>query len=89
MPAEELRSLLPALGNKHYFNYGGQGPLPTPSLEAMVACWQELQRLGPFSRDVWPFVEAETSALRRHAAPPQPHRKRDQRLRFTAVGIAV
>ena len=23
MPAEELRSLLPALGNKHYFNYGG------------------------------------------------------------------
>ena len=25
MPAEELRSLLPALGNQHYFNYGGQG----------------------------------------------------------------
>ena len=68
MPAEELRSLLPALGNKHYFNFGGQGPLPTPSLEAMVACWRELQRLGPFSRDVWPFVEAETSALRRHLA---------------------
>ena len=68
MPAEELRSLLPALGNKHYFNYGGQGPLPTPSLEAMVACWRELQRLGPFSRDVWPFVEAETSALRRRLA---------------------
>ena len=68
MPAEELRSLLPALGNKHYFNYGGQGPLPTPSLEAMVACWRELQRLGPFSRDVWPFVESETSALRRRLA---------------------
>ncbi|MEE2696091.1 MAG: aminotransferase class V-fold PLP-dependent enzyme, partial [Cyanobacteriota bacterium] len=63
-----LRELCPALANKHYFNYGGQGPLPTPSLEAMVACWQELQRLGPFSRDVWPFVEAETSALRRRLA---------------------
>ena len=68
MPAEDLRSLLPALGNKHYFNYGGQGPLPAPSLEAMVACWKELQRLGPFSRDVWPFVQAETSALRRRLA---------------------
>ena len=63
-----LRELCPALANKHYFNYGGQGPLPTPSLEAMVACWQE---------------------LRRTAAPAQPHRKRDQRLRFTAVGIAI
>ena len=63
-----LRELCPALANKHYFNYGGQGPLPTPSLEAMVACWKELQRLGPFSRDVWPFVEAETSALRRRLA---------------------
>ena len=63
-----LRELYPALANKHYFNYGGQGPLPTPSLEAMVACWRELQRLGPFSRDVWPFVEAETSALRRRLA---------------------
>ena len=68
MQTEALRSQLPALANKHYFNYGGQGPLPTPSLEAMVACWGELQRLGPFSRDVWPFVEAETSALRRRLA---------------------
>ena len=68
MPAEELRSLLPALENKTYFNYGGQGPLPTPSLDAIVACWGELQRLGPFSRDVWPFLEAETSALRRRLA---------------------
>ena len=59
---------MPALAHKHYFNYGGQGPLPDPSLHAMVACWQELQRLGPFSRDVWPFLEAETSALRRRLA---------------------
>ena len=28
---------MPALANKTYFNYGGQGPLPTPSLEAIVA----------------------------------------------------
>ena len=64
----DLRDLMPALGGKHYFNYGGQGPLPTPSLEAMVACWGELQRLGPFSRDVWPFLEAQVGAPRRRLA---------------------
>ena len=64
----DLRALMPALSGKHYFNYGGQGPLPTPSLEAMVACWGELQRLGPFSREVWPFLEAQVGALRRRLA---------------------
>ena len=63
-----LRAVMPALSGKHYFNYGGQGPLPTPSLEAMVACWAELQRLGPFSRDVWPYLEAEVGALRQRLA---------------------
>ena len=64
----DLRAVMPALSGKHYFNYGGQGPLPTPSLEAMVACWAELQRLGPFSRDVWPYLEAEVGALRQRLA---------------------
>ncbi len=59
-----LRQQLPALAGKHYFNYGGQGPLPTPSLEAMVACWQKLQQLGPFGRDVWPWLNQELAALR-------------------------
>ena len=29
-----LRDQIPALKNKYYFNYGGQGPLPKSSLEA-------------------------------------------------------
>ncbi|MEY4772673.1 MAG: hypothetical protein RLZZ346_1928, partial [Cyanobacteriota bacterium] len=49
-----LRALLPALANKTYFNYGGQGPLPTPSLEAITASWQRIQELGPFTTTVWP-----------------------------------
>jgi L-cysteine/cystine lyase len=60
-----IRDLCPALANKTYFNYGGQGPLPTPSLEAMVAAWQRIQELGPFTDNVWPFVEATVSGLRR------------------------
>ena len=30
-----LRAFMPALANKTYFNYGGQGPLPIPALEAI------------------------------------------------------
>jgi L-cysteine/cystine lyase len=56
---------MPALANKNYFNYGGQGPLPNSSLEAMVSCWQKIQQLGPFGRDVWPWLNHEQSALRK------------------------
>ena len=59
-----MRDLCPALANKAYFNYGGQGPRPTPSLEAILASWRTIQELGPFSTAVWPFVEAETSRVR-------------------------
>lgn len=55
---------MPALANKVYFNYGGQGPLPTPSLDAIVACWRTIQELGPFTTAVWPAVEATVARLR-------------------------
>ena len=64
MVQAELRALMPALANKTYFNYGGQGPLPDPSLEAMVASWRTIQQLGPFTTAVWPFVEQETARVR-------------------------
>ena len=60
----KLRVLMPALTNKTYFNYGGQGPLPTPSLEAITATWRQIQELGPFTGDVWPLVERTTARLR-------------------------
>ncbi|MGB5134405.1 MAG: aminotransferase class V-fold PLP-dependent enzyme [Prochlorococcaceae cyanobacterium] len=63
-----LRAVMPALANKTYFNYGGQGPLPTPSLEATIATWKRIQELGPFTADVWPFLEATTAGLRQRLA---------------------
>jgi L-cysteine/cystine lyase len=60
-----LRALMPALANKTYFNYGGQGPLPTPSLEAITASWGRIQELGPFTTTVWPFIEQEVARVRR------------------------
>ncbi len=47
-----IRALMPALQNKYYFNYGGQGPLPTLSLEAIKESWLKIQQLGPFTNDV-------------------------------------
>ncbi len=64
----ELRDLMPALANKTYFNYGGQGPLPEPSLEAIIASWRTIQELGPFTSAVWPFVEAQVADVRSRLA---------------------
>ncbi len=59
-----LRELCPALANKTYFNYGGQGPLPTPSLDAITASWRRIQELGPFTTDIWPYISAEVNSTR-------------------------
>ena len=59
-----LRADMPALANKAYFNYGGQGPLPGASLNAMVRAWRRIQALGPFSGDVFPYREQLISSLR-------------------------
>ena len=64
MQSNELRSLMPALANKTYFNYGGQGPLPTPSLEAITKSWQRIQELGPFTTNVWPYISREVNSTR-------------------------
>jgi len=54
-----FRNDLPALSNKDYFNYGGQGPLPKSSLHAITNSWEKIQELGPFTNDVWPFISNE------------------------------
>ena len=59
---------MPALAHKTYFNYGGQGPLPTPSLEAIQRSWGTIQELGPFTSSVWPYVASTVAGLRRRLA---------------------
>ncbi|MFM7313299.1 MAG: aminotransferase class V-fold PLP-dependent enzyme [Cyanobium sp.] len=62
--ASPLRLQMRALANKTYFNYGGQGPLPQDSLEAITAAFVTIQELGPFSGDVWPWTARTVEALR-------------------------
>lgn len=63
-----LRDQMPALANKTYFNYGGQGPLPAPSLGAITATWELIQRLGPFTTSIWPELDRINGRLRRRLA---------------------
>ncbi len=64
----DLRSQMPALANKTYFNYGGQGPLPAPSLAAITEAFATIQELGPFSSSVWPYVNRTVGGLRQRLA---------------------
>jgi len=71
-----LRQDMPALANKIYFNYGGQGPLPTASLHAMAESWRRIQELGPFAPPAFSYVGERITALRQALAalcgvPPQ------------------
>ncbi len=61
---EAHRQQFPALANKAYFNYGGQGPLPQTALEAINQSYQYIQRAGPFSQQVNDWVEQEAALTR-------------------------
>jgi len=45
----EFRSQFPALQNKQYFNYGGQGPLPDRAMTALLEAHRYIQTSGPFT----------------------------------------
>jgi L-cysteine/cystine lyase len=63
---ETHRQQFPALANKTYFNYGGQGPMPQAALDAIVAAYQQIQTQGPFGLKTNQLV-AHEAALTRQA----------------------
>ena len=78
-----LRQQMPALANKTYFNYGGQGPLPQSSIEAISAAFATIQALGPFAAPVWPYVSRRIDALRQRLGSPAWLGVGPRRLAFT------
>lgn len=62
------RQQLPALQNKTYFNYGGQGPLPQSALDGITAAQQHLQVLGPFSQAVNDWMQSDMQQTRQAIA---------------------
>ncbi|MEL7503507.1 MAG: aminotransferase class V-fold PLP-dependent enzyme [Cyanobacteria bacterium J06554_6] len=58
------RAQIPALANKRYFNYGGQGPMAQSALEAVFAAHQHIQTDGPFSAAVNGWLQSEAALTR-------------------------
>ncbi|VXD18818.1 aminotransferase class V-fold PLP-dependent enzyme [Planktothrix paucivesiculata] len=61
---ETHRQNFPALTNKAYFNYGGQGPLSQISMDAIVEGYKYMQFSGPFSGKVNQWQNQETQLTR-------------------------
>lgn len=61
---ETCRQQFPALANKIYFNYGGQGPMPRMALDAMAQAHNTIQEMGPFSNSVNVWVQQEAAQTR-------------------------
>lgn len=60
----QYRQTIPALQNKTYFNYGGQGPMSMKALTAIQSAHQKVQSLGPFSSTVNRWMQAEGEQTR-------------------------
>ncbi|MEM6254945.1 MAG: aminotransferase class V-fold PLP-dependent enzyme [Cyanobacteria bacterium P01_D01_bin.156] len=61
---EQYRQTFPALHNKTYFNYGGQGPMDFNALGAVRAAHHTIQTKGPFGSDVNHWLQAEGQKTR-------------------------
>jgi L-cysteine/cystine lyase len=55
-PLVTYRKQFPALQNKLYFNYGGQGPLSQVALDAILEGYQVMQQDGPFTKKVQDWI---------------------------------
>jgi L-cysteine/cystine lyase len=51
------RQQFPALQNKLYFNYGGQGPLSQVALDAILEGYKVMQQDGPFTKKVQGWID--------------------------------
>ncbi|MDZ7965075.1 MAG: aminotransferase class V-fold PLP-dependent enzyme [Nostoc sp. DedSLP03] len=58
------REQFPALGNKAYFNYGGQGPMPQRAMDAIAQTQAYVQQIGPFGNEAFSWIAPQTQAAR-------------------------
>lgn len=62
------RQEFPALANKTYFNYGGQGPLPQKAMEAIIQTETHIQTLGPFGNEVGRWIGSHIQIIKQAIA---------------------
>lgn len=64
----EHRKQFPALANKSYFNFGGQGTLPRSSINAVTETYEYLQETGPFSTAIFTWLHSQQELTRQSLA---------------------
>ena len=62
------RQQFPALLNKTYFNFGGQGTMPQAAFEAIIDTHKYIQQVGPFSGKINPWLTQRGHLLRQALA---------------------
>jgi len=65
---ESFRSEFPALANKVYLNFGGQGPLARPTSQAIAEAYAYEQQEGPFCKAVSSWITEQITQLRQTLA---------------------
>jgi len=63
-----FRQNFPALANKRYFNFGGQGPMPQSALDAIYQTHVKLQTEGPFSNRINQWLQQSALEMRQTLA---------------------
>ncbi|MEA5618055.1 aminotransferase class V-fold PLP-dependent enzyme [Cronbergia sp. UHCC 0137] len=58
------RAQFPALTNKTYFNYGGQGPMAQGAMDAITLAQARIQDLGPFGAEAYSWITPQIQAAR-------------------------
>jgi L-cysteine/cystine lyase len=58
------REQFPALANKTYLNYGGQGPMPQGAMNAIIQAQTYVQQTGPFGNEAYAWLTQEKQAMR-------------------------
>ena len=62
------RSQFPALSNKIYFNYGGQGTMPQGAMDAISQSQAHIQSIGPFGSEAYSWIAPQIQASRKAIA---------------------
>ena len=61
---KEHRQQFPGLINKAYFNFGGQGTMAEPALQAIIDTHRYIQQVGPFSGQINGWLTNKVNLLR-------------------------
>ena len=65
---QDHRQKFPALANKVYFNYGGQGPMPQEAMDMITQTQAYIQEIGPFGAEAYAWIHPQIQAARQAIA---------------------